>query len=319
MSDPTLVFLGCGAAALAHARTLRSVAPHTPRFYASRSAEKARSFSDSYRGSGWFNSYDGALDDPRVDVAVITTPPFTHLELTLRALRAGKHVIVEKPAFLSTSGFDDVATAAALAHRNVFVAENYFYKPVAIVLRDLLAIRAIGDLKLAWINAMKWQRPAAWRSDPALAGGGPLFEGGVHWINLLANLGPSVESITIDECGSPLTTLTRLRYEGGAVGVLAYSWEMKSRLNGIRLSKLFGTAGTITFESNGIFVSIRGRASRLLLPGLRDITGTRAMWADFIRSMRDQQPARFTFERARVDVALLECAGYQQTVSGLLA
>jgi predicted dehydrogenase len=146
-----------------------------------------------------------------------------------------------------------------------------------------------------------------------------LFEGGVHWINLLANLGPSVESITIDECGSPLTTLTRLRYEGGAVGVLAYSWEMKSRLNGIRLSKLFGTAGTITFESNGIFVSIRGRASRLLLPGLRDITGTRAMWADFIRSMRDQQPARFTFERARVDVALLECAGYQQTVSGLLA
>lgn len=308
MSDPTLVFIGCGAAALAHTRTLRSVAPTAPRFYASRSGEKARSFSESYHGSGWFNSYEGALDDARIAVAVITTPPSTHRELTVQALRAGKNVIVEKPAFLTTAECDDVAAAAAAAGRTVLVAENYFYKPSAAVLRDLVASDAIGKLKLAWINAMKWQRSAGWRSDPQLAGGGPLFEGGVHWINLLANLGPAIESIATHECGGPLTTLTRVSYEGGAVGVLAYSWEMKTRLNGIRTSRLFGTRGSIIFESNGIFVAVRGRRSRFILPGLRDITGTRAMWADFILAARGDRPPHFSFERARLDVALLQRA-----------
>jgi UDP-N-acetylglucosamine 3-dehydrogenase len=313
MADPRLVFLGCGAAALAHTRTLRSVAPGAARFYASRSGEKARSFSESYGGSGWFHSYDGALDDPRIDVAVITTPPSTHLELTLRSLRASKNVIVEKPGFLSPAEFDEVSAAAAIVNRNVFIAENYFYKPLAMVLRDLMAARAVGDLRLAWVNAMKWQRPAGWRSDPALSGGGPLFEGGVHWIDLLANLGPAVESISSDECGGPLTSLTRLRYEGGAIGLLAYSWETKSRLNGIHVSKLYGTAGTIAFESNGVFVLVRGRRSRLILPGLRDITGTRAMWTDFIHSTIHDRRPRFTFEQARFDVALLESVARQKT------
>ena len=308
MSDPTLVFIGCGAAALAHTRTLRSVAPAVPRFYASRSGEKARSFSESYHGSGWFNSYGGALEDARIAIAVITTPPSTHRELTVRALRAGKHVIVEKPAFLTTAECDEVAAAAAATCRTVLVAENYFYKPLAAVLRDLVASAAIGTLKLAWINAMKWQRSAGWRSDPQLAGGGPLFEGGVHWINLLANLGPAIESIATYECGGPITTLTRVSYAGGAVGVLAHSWEMKSWLNGIRTSRLFGTHGSITFESNGIFVAVRGRRSRLIWPGLRDITGTRAMWADFLLAINDHRPAQFSFERARFDIALLQRA-----------
>jgi UDP-N-acetylglucosamine 3-dehydrogenase len=176
------------------------------------------------------------------------------------------------------------------------------------VLRDLVADGAIGELRLAWINAMKWQRPAGWRSDPALAGGGPIFEAGVHWINLLANLGPAVETIAIDECGGPLTTLTRVGYAGGAVGVLAFSWEMRSRLNGIRVSRLFGTRGSIAFESNGIFVAVRGKTSRLIFPGLRDITGTRAMWADFISAARDHRPPQFSFERARMDIALLQRA-----------
>lgn len=308
MPEPTMAFLGCGAAALMHSRTLAKVAPRLPRLYASRIGEKARSFSESYGGSGWFDGYESALADPHISVVVVTTPPATHFALARQALQAGKHVVVEKPAFLTTAELDDIAALAAAADRQVLVAENYYYKPIAFRLRELIATGAIGELKLVWLNATKQQRVAGWRCDPLLAGGGPLFEGGVHWINVLAHLGPEIESIECEECGGPMTTVTRVRYRGGAIGLLAYSWELKSRLNGVHMSRMYGSHGSVAFETNGIFALLRGPRARVLLPGLRDLMGRRAMWLDFMAALKQPRAPQFTLARARVDVALLERA-----------
>ena len=57
---------------------------------------------------------------------------------------------------------------------------------------------------------------------------------------------------------------------------------MPSLLRGLRLSKLYGRDGIITFESNGAFVLARGKGlPRLLMPGIRDIRGYQAMYRDF--------------------------------------
>jgi predicted dehydrogenase len=306
MSDLRLAFIGCGAATLMHSRTLQRIAPDLPRYYASRCSEKAAGFNQSLGGAGWYDNYDTALADERIGAVLIATPPSSHLEHTLAALQHGKHVIVEKPAFLTPEEFDTVELAARQANRRVLVAENYYYKPVAQVLRRLLADGEIGELRFAYINALKHQRAASWRADPALAGGGPLFEGGIHWLNLLANLGPVVRSVDIAECGSPLTTVLTVRYENGATGVLAYSWEMRSRLRGLRLSHLYGTRGSIAFESNGLFLYLRGRRSRLHVPGLIDLPGYRAMFADFLEALREDREPEFTLAHARRDVELLQ-------------
>ena len=64
---------------------------------------------------------------------------------------------------------------------------------------------------------------------------------------------------------------------------LYYSREIPSLFRGLRLSKLFGRKGVITFESNGLFVFVRGRGlPRLVFPGFRDIRGYRAMYRDFV-------------------------------------
>ena len=305
MTELNLAVLGCGYAAQLHSRTLRNLEPGLPRYYASRTGEKAGAFQRRFHGAGWFNSYESALADPSINIALITTPPATHFELTLAALQNGKHVIVEKPAFITPEEFDTVELAAENAHRQVLVAENYYYKPIAQTLRRLIAGDEIGELRLAWINALKWQRSAGWRADQELAGGGPLFEGGVHWVNLLANLGPEILSVDSIECGSPLTTVLTARFQNGGVGVLAYSWEMRSLLRGLRLSRLYGTHGSITFESNGAFLLLRGRRTRLLTPAPRDLTGYRAMFRDFLTVLaRDWQP-RYTLRMARRDVCLV--------------
>lgn len=305
MIGQSIAFLGCGAAALMHSRTLRRLAPKLPRFYASRSGEKACGFQRQLRGAGWFNSYEAALVDRRVSSVLIATPPSTHLELTLAALRHGKHVIVEKPAFLTPVEFDTVELAAQHAHRRVLIAENYYYKPVARLIRQLLADGEIGELRLAFINALKWQRPAGWRADPELAGGGPLFEGGIHWVNLLANLGPEIRSVETLECGSPLTTLLTARFSNGGVGALAYSWEMRSPLRGLRISRIWGTRGSLAFESNGLFLFLRGRRTRLLFPDPTDLAGYRAMFRDFLNALAYDLTPAFTLAQARRDVELL--------------
>jgi predicted dehydrogenase len=305
MKQHNMVFLGCGSAAVMHSRTLRKIAPRLPRYYASRYGEKACAFNERLGGAGWFNSYEAALDHDHIDTAFINTPPVTHLELTLASLQAGKHVIVEKPAFLTPEEFDTVEQEAERAQRQVLVAENYFYKPLARTLRRIIASGEIGELRLAFVNALKWQRAAGWRADPELAGGGPLFEGGIHWVNLLANLGPEIESVETLECGSPLTTFFTAHYENGAVGALAYSWEMRSLLRGLRLSHIWGTQGSIEFESNGLFVLVRGRRSRLLFPELTDLPGYRAMLKDFLQVLETGKAPQFSLARARRDVALL--------------
>jgi predicted dehydrogenase len=98
------------------------------------------------------------------------------------------------------------------------------------------------------------------------------------------------------------------RYEQGAVGALFFSWNTPSLLKGVRLSRIYGTEGSITFESNGLFVLALGKRTRLLFPGVRDITGTRAMFRDFLAALREGRAPQFTLALARRDLELVEAA-----------
>jgi predicted dehydrogenase len=96
------------------------------------------------------------------------------------------------------------------------------------------------------------------------------------------------------------------RYAEGAVGVLFFSWAIPSLLKGLRLSHIYGTEGAIRFESNGLFILVLGKRRCLRLPGVRDLTGTRAMFRDFVGALREGRAPEFTLARARRDLELVE-------------
>jgi len=304
--------LGCGAIAARHARTIRRLDRGVRVGFASRDRARAAQFAQRHGGFAFWGSYDAALADRRVDAVLVTTPPAHHLDLVLRALAAGRNVVVEKPAFMRSADVDAVAAAAAAAGRQVLVAENYCYKPLALVLRDVVTSGDLGEVLFVDLHALKQQVRHDWRNDAATAGGGALFEGGVHWMDLVANIGLTVESVqgfrpgALD--GIERSTLVVLQYEEGAVGTLHHSWEAPSLLHGLQLSRITGTAGSISFESNGLGAVMKGRRTRVLLPGLRDINGFRAMFADFFAVLRTGCTPRMTLERARTDLALVESA-----------
>lgn len=305
--------LGCGAVARRHARTLRKLGTGIRVSFASRDGARAEAFRSELGGFKAYDGYARAWDDPAVDVILVVTPPHLHLEQTLAALSAGKHVIVEKPAFPRHEDFAAVRAAAGAADRQVLVAENYAYKPVVDVLTRSLADGVIGDPLLVQVDAVKRQKPTGWRADPAQSGGGGLLEGGIHWVSFMTSLGLPVRGASGHGAGRPgtgatpteETVLAIFEYEGGAVGTLSFSWEVPSPLQGVRLSRIYGRDGTIRFESNGLFVWVQGRRTRLHVPGVRDLGGFRAMFTDFFNTIETGRPPRMTLDRAEQDIRLV--------------
>ena len=304
-----VLLLGCGAASTIHSRTLRRLGG-VDLYFASRDLRRAVDQRRRFDGQEAYGSYELALANPRVDVAVVATPTATHRELALLALAAGKHVIVEKPAFMHAADADVVRRAAASVQRRVFVAENYYYKPIAEHLRRTISSGDLGEIRFVTLNATKRQQLGGWRDDPSLSGGGALFEGGVHWVSFAANIGLEVLDVcghAVGACDGPdRSSLVVFRYANGAVGTLAHSWEIAAPFGGLRLSKVQGTRGAVTFESNGLAWVTTGRRRSVNVAALSDPLGYRAMMRDFLDALRTGRREGFTLAMAQRDLALLE-------------
>ena len=312
-----IAFLGCGFITRVHSRNLRRFRSEIVCGYASRDKARADSFCGEYRGTGSYSDYADAINDPNVDAVVIAVPPKFHLNLTLQALSAGKHVLVEKPAYPTTGDYQVVREARDRAKRVVLVGENDHYKPLAIKLRQLLADGAIGEMVFGHFSSVvKRLKPSEdWRNDESMAGGDAFFEEGIHWLHLASSLGPKITSIRgfrpAPSSDGPdkrvKSMMVSFTYDNGAVGSLYYSREIPSMLKGLRLSKLMGRKGVITFESNGAVMLVRGEGfPRLIFPGFRDMRGYQAMYRDFRESIDTGRAPQMSLERAIEDQLLMD-------------
>jgi predicted dehydrogenase len=319
MPEPLHVaFLGCGFITRVHSQHLKAALSGTiVPSYASRDRGKAEEFRREFSGRTAFGNYDEAIADRSVDAVVIAVPPRFHFDLAQQALAAGKHVLVEKPAFLHADDYLSIIAQRDQAGRTVLVGENDHYKPLAVRLRRLLAEDAIGDLVFGHFMSVALRLKSAddWRNDETMSGGDAFFEEGIHWLHLVGSLGPRITTIhgfrpTPSREGPDRrvkSMLVSFTYDNGAVGSLYYSREVPSLFRGLRLSKLMGRRGIISFESNGVVVLVRGGGlPRVILPGFRDLRGYRAMYEDFAASIRTGRQPEMSLERALEDQRLMD-------------
>jgi len=318
LSPLRIAFLGCGFITRVHSRHLRGLRSEITASYASRTRAKADAFCTDFGGVGSYADYSAAIEDPNIDAVVIAVPPRYHLTLTLAALAARKHVLVEKPAFLCMEDYERVVAARDRAQRVVLVGENDHYKPLAVELRKLIADGVLGEMVFAHFATIAHKLKAAddWRNDEEMAGGDAFFEEGIHWLHLANSLGPRI--VEAHGYRPPMSAaegpdrraksmLVSFTYDNGAVGSLYYSREIPSLFRGLRLSKLFGRRRVISFESNGTFVVVRGEgAPRVTFPGFSDMRGYRAMYRDFVRSIREGSQPQMNLETAIQDQRLME-------------
>lgn len=124
---------------------------------------------------------------PDVDLVIVATTNEMLAPVSIAALRAGKHVLVEKPAARSVAELDDVIGAARASGRLVRVGFNHRYHPALRKAREIVDGGALGPLMFIrgrYGHGGRVGYECEWRADPARSGGGELIDQGVHLIDL---------------------------------------------------------------------------------------------------------------------------------------
>lgn len=132
-----------------------------------------------------YQTFDRILANKSIDVVYITLPNGLHKEFTLRAAKAGKHVIVEKPMALTEQDCQEMITACKRAGVQLAVGYRLHYEPHHLELKRLGQEKVFGKVRL--IEASLGYRlvdidPKDWHLNKALAGGGPLMNLGVYCV-----------------------------------------------------------------------------------------------------------------------------------------
>jgi predicted dehydrogenase len=306
-----ICLVGCGGIARTHARNLMGKAELC--FY-SRSRESAERFAGEFGGGRVFAGFEDLLEAEAVDGLVICSPPEFHCEQVVGALEAGKSVLVEKPMCGRAEEVERIG-AAVEAHPKQFVmvAENYYYKPSVKLLQWAIGQGFIGEIQQVEVQKLFGQSAGGWKS-----GYGALLEGGIHFVALISALFEQIgqevpEQVQAEfpgwRLGEPERhSVTRLEYAGGATAELRYAWNARSLLKGLfQHSCILGTEGRIVFESNGLYVRLRGdRRKRTYFPGFGDLMGYEGMTRDFLDCLREEgrQPLS-DFGRAKRDLEIV--------------
>ena len=138
--------LGYGAIGHEHSRAVRAVHGLSLAAVCDTSPDRLAAAAAAAPGVSTTRSADELLERDDVDLVVVSTPPSTHAPWALKALRAGKHVVVEKPFAIRTSEADEVLAEADAAGLLAVVYQNRRYDPDHLAIRRLARSGALGEL-----------------------------------------------------------------------------------------------------------------------------------------------------------------------------
>lgn len=203
-------------------------------------------------------TYDALLNDPLVDAVYISLPNHLHCEWTVKALKAGKHVLCEKPFAINVAEVELMIQTAKNYDRLLVEAVWSRWHPRMIQAIELVKSGIIGQVTS--IDA-SFTFPASiegnYRQTPEM-GGGALFDIGVYPLHAIAALVGDSAQIAIEKCevntaptGIDLTTTWQMQINGSIITTALASFEMPENQSLV----INGDKGSITFVGDQAFTS----------------------------------------------------------------
>jgi 1,5-anhydro-D-fructose reductase (1,5-anhydro-D-mannitol-forming) len=207
-----------------------------------------------YNAQAWARLED-ALSDPAVHAVYVATPVFLHAPQTIQSLRAGKHVLCEKPMAINEAEARSMVQAASESGHTLGVAYYRRTYPKVQRAKQLLDAGVIGQPVLAELTSHGWfegKKPdekeiqRSWLTDPAQAGGGPLYDIASHRIDVLnflfgqpmrvtGHLSNAVHHYAVEDNATVM-----IDYAGGVRGVVDVRWHSRIKRDECRIR---GTEG----------------------------------------------------------------------------
>lgn len=169
-----------------------------------RDAAKAKDYAHRHNVPKWYADANQLINDPDVNAIYVATPPSSHEEYTIAAIKAGKPVYVEKPMSVSFSSAKNMMQAANEHNVKLVVAHYRRQQPLFKKIKELLGENAIGDIRI--VNLFCYKKPLTeqqlsdgtigWRVNPAIAGGGLFNDLAPHQLDLMIYFFGKVDSAT---------------------------------------------------------------------------------------------------------------------------
>ena len=317
-----VAIVGCGLIGGKRAKSLAALG-HTVAGTADTVLDRAVQIAKAYPGCAVCRDWRELVAWDGIDAVVVATINDALAPITLGAVKAGKHVLVEKPAARSAEELRPVAAAAKAAGVAVRVGFNHRFHPALLKARELIDADAVGPLMFVrgrYGHGGRVGYDREWRADPALAGGGELLDQGVHLIDLTRwFLGDVIDvsgiagrffwDMPVEDNG-----FVCLKHAGGQVGWLHASCSEWKNLFSL---EIYGRTGKLQIDGLGGSYGVERLAYYRMLPQMGppettiwEYPGEDSSWAaefrNFEKAVAGERGSGATLDDA---VAALEVVG----------
>ena len=223
--------IGTGMIANFHAKAIEAMQGSSLHSCYDRNLQRSAEFA-TQNGIKTFATLEEFLADPELDIITIGTPSGTHLEPALAALKAGKHVICEKPLEVTPERIDPLISASEVNGVTLAAILNRRFNESVVMLKNAVDAGRFGTITLVeasikWYRTQAYYDSAGWRGTWALDGGGALMNQSIHIIDqLIHTVGPvkrvcgtmallAHKNIEVED-----TAVAILEFENGAKGIV---------------------------------------------------------------------------------------------------
>ncbi len=186
-----VALIGCGRVAEVHAKALCALPQTNLAAVVDVKPERAERFGKVYNNRARvLTDYHEALADPEIDAVEICTPHYLHPEIAINAVRAGKHVLTEKPMAISVAAADEMIAEAKKAQVKLGVIFQNRYNDASVAVKDAIEDGRLGKLLgsrlfLTWNRSDDYYRGSDWKGTWDKEGGGVLIDQAIHTMDLM--------------------------------------------------------------------------------------------------------------------------------------
>ncbi len=280
---------------------------------ASRTDAPARDFADKWGIPRHYGSYQELLDDPEIDAVYNPLPNSLHLEWTVRAAQAGKHVLCEKPLALNEAECKEMAAAADANGVKLLEAFMYRFHPRTQKVLEMVRAGDIGDLRVIRSSfTFRLTQPENIRLNPDL-GGGALMDVGCYCVNVsrtMAGAEPEQVQATANwtDRGVDEEMAGTLRFPGGVLAHFDCSLTMERN----EVYEVAGTEGHLQVPSSFLpgredasILHHRGRSgtTTVVVPGADEY---QLMVEHFADCVLGGHPLEYTADEAALNMRTIE-------------
>ncbi len=143
-------------------------------------------------------THDKIINHPDIDVIVICTPNYLNKDLTIRSLKAGKHVFCEKPPCFTGKDMKEICAVEAESGKKLMYGFNHRHHDSIIRMKEIIDSQEYG--KVLWMRGRYGKSVTPdyfneWRAKKELAGGGILIDQGIHMLDLFLYLGGDFDTV----------------------------------------------------------------------------------------------------------------------------